>query len=83
MRRFVRNSARKLSPVERTLRAPTPLGHEGDRCSIIFGHNVQDRKVLMQFTVATGCLIFDPADARAVAQQLAHYADMADGKKAM
>lgn len=72
---------RKLSPIEQTLAAPVPLGREGDRLDIVFGHNVSERKVLMQFNVATGCLIFDPADARSVAQQLVHYADMADGKK--
>jgi hypothetical protein len=78
-----RNAASKLSPVERTLAAPLPLGRDGDRLDIVFGSNPEVRKVLMQFNVATGCLIFDPADARAVAKQLAHYADMADGKKAM
>lgn len=80
MARFQAN--RKLTPVERTLATPVPLGREGDRLDIVFGHNVTDRKVLMSFTVATGCLIFDPDDARAVARQLQHYADMADGKKA-
>ena len=74
---------RKLSPVERTLAAPLPLGHHGDRCDIVFGHNAVERKVLMQFNVATGCLIFDPDDARAVAKHLLHYADMAELKKAM
>jgi len=74
-------TARKLTPVERTLAAPVPLGREGDKLNIVFGHNAADRKVLMQFSVATGCLIFDPADARSVAIQLAHYADMAEGKK--
>jgi len=72
---------RKLSPIERTLAAPVPLGRDGDRLSIVFGHNATDRKVLMSFTVATGCVIFDPDDARAVARQLATYADLADGKK--
>lgn len=72
---------RKLSPVERTLAAPAPLGREGDRLDIVFGHNATDKKVLMQFNVATGCLIFDPADARDVAKQLLLRADLADGTK--
>jgi len=72
---------RKLSPVERTLKAPARLGQDGEACQIVFGYNADEQKVLLQFSVAAPCLIFSPDDARAVAKQLTHYADMADGKK--
>jgi hypothetical protein len=77
-----RNSAaHKLSPVERTLARPAPLGQPGDGCQITFGHNATDRKVLMAFSVATPTLVFNPEDARGVGLALLHYADMAEGKK--
>ena len=50
-------------------------------CQIIFGHNTGIQKVLVQFTVAAERLIFSPDEARDVATKLAHYADMAEGKK--
>jgi len=58
-----------------------PPGIEGQTCQIVFGHNVEIRKVLMQFNVAASRLIFSPDEARDVAAKLTHYADMADGKK--
>lgn len=72
------SSARKLGPAQP---APTPLGQDGQSCQIIFGHNTDIRKVLMQFSVAASRLIFSPEEARDVAQKLQHYADMAEGKK--
>lgn len=58
-----------------------PLGLEGQGCQIVFGHNVGIRKVLMQFSVLADRLAFSPEDARSVARNLLHYADMAEGKK--
>jgi hypothetical protein len=72
------SAARKLGPDPP---APTPLGVEGDVCTIVFGHNAQLGKVLMQFSVAASRLIFTPDEARDVASKLQFYADMADGKK--
>ena len=60
---------------------PAPIGAEGENCSIVFGHNVDIRKVLMQFSVAAYRLVFTPDEARDVARKLLHYADMAEGKK--
>ena len=59
----------------------TNIGIDGQGCSIVFGHNGDLRKVLMQFSVAADRLIFDPDDARDVAKQLLFRADMAEGKK--
>jgi hypothetical protein len=59
----------------------TPPGADGQACQIVFGHNAQIAKVLMQFSVAATRLIFSPEEARDVAAKLAHYADMAEGKK--
>lgn len=61
----------------------TPPAVEGEGCEIIFGHNAEIRKVLMQFSVAATRLIFSPEDARDCAKKLQFYADMAEGKKAM
>jgi len=74
----MRNAARKLGPEPP---APTPLGQDGQACQIVFGHNREIGKVLMQFSVAASRLIFTPDEARDVASKLQHYADMADGKK--
>jgi cytidine deaminase len=58
-----------------------PPAVDGAECHIIFGHNVEVRKVLMQFTAAAERLILSPEEARDVATKLVHYADMAEGKK--
>jgi hypothetical protein len=60
-----------------------PIGTEGAPLEIIYGHNTVVKKVLMQFNLLTSSLILTPEDARDVARKLLHYADMADGKKAM
>jgi hypothetical protein len=60
-----------------------PVGKEGDPLEIVFGHNAEIRKVLVQFGATVGSLVFSPEDARDVANKLRHYADMADGKKGM
>lgn len=60
-----------------------PPGMDGQSCQIIFGHNVDARKVLMQFGVMAERLVFSPEEARDVASKLIHYALMAEGKKAM
>jgi len=60
-----------------------PQGMDGQPCQILFGHNTEIRKVLMQFGVAAERLIFSPEEARDVASKLNHYALMAEGKKVM
>jgi hypothetical protein len=75
------SAAKKLTELERKLARPAPLGQPGDGVVITFGHNADERKVLMAFSVATATLVFDPEDARGVGKSLLHYADMADGKK--
>lgn len=67
--------------LKKTLERPAPLGVPGQGCTITFGHNTAERKVLMAFSVATPTLVFTPDDARSVGKSLQHYADMADGKK--
>ena len=52
-------------------------------CTIMFGSNATLRKVLMQFSVTAERLIFSPEEARDVSAKLLHYADVADGIKAM
>ncbi len=54
----------------------------GDQCEIIFGHNADIKKVLMQFNVTCDRLIFTPENAEHVAAQLTYYAMLARGGKA-
>lgn len=51
------------------------------QCSIIFGHNVADRRVAMLLNVAATQLIFSPEEAEDVAAKLQHYAKAARGEK--
>jgi hypothetical protein len=60
-----------------------PPGQDGESCQIVFGHNTEIQKVLMQFSVSASRLVFSPDEARDVASKLKFYADMADGKQAM
>jgi hypothetical protein len=53
----------------------------GTGCAIVFGHNATIHKVMMQFSVSADQFVFSPEEARAVAKNLLHYADMADGTK--
>lgn len=57
-----------------------PPGREGEPLTIVYGHNVQARKVLVQFTCQVERIYFDPAEARDMAARLTLYADMAEGK---
>ena len=61
---------------------PTPPGAEGDPCHIVFGHNVEIRKVLMKFSVTASQLVFSPEEAEDVAAKLQYYAKAARGNKA-
>lgn len=78
-----RLSSRRVDNYGPTPPFSTPPGRDNQPCTIIFGHNAEIKKVLIQFSVTAERLIFDPDDARDVARKLLHYADMADGKKAM
>jgi hypothetical protein len=60
---------------------PTPPGADGQQCAIIFGHNVEARKVLMKFSVTASQLVFSPDEAEDVASKLQHYAKAARGHK--
>ncbi len=60
---------------------PTPVGLDGQGCQIIFGHNAEAQRVLMQFNVAVTALTFTPAEAEDVAGRLLHYAKAARGEK--
>ena len=59
----------------------TPPGLAGDPCQIIFGHNVEAGRVLMQFSRSAERLIFTPDEADDVATKLHHYAEAARGHK--
>ena len=59
-----------------------PQGVPGDSMGIIYGHNADIGKVLIQFSVSISALQFDPEDARAFARQVLTRADLAEGKKA-
>jgi len=59
----------------------TPLGLDGEGCQIIFGHNTNAQKVLMQFSAAASRLIFTPEEAEDVAAKLQYYAKAARGEK--
>ena len=60
---------------------PTPRGLDGEGCQIIFGHNTNAQKVLMQFSAAASRLIFTPEEAEDVAAKLQYYAKAARGEK--
>lgn len=59
----------------------TPLGQDGEACQIVFGHNAEAGKVLMQFSAAASRLIFTPDEADDVAAKLQFYAEAARGHK--
>jgi hypothetical protein len=59
----------------------TPPGAEGDPCHLVFGHNVEIRKVLMKFSVTASQLVFSPEEAEDVASKLLYYAKAARGEK--
>lgn len=61
--------------------APVPTGADNQTCTIIYGHNVSVRKVLVRFNVATAELIFSPEEAEDMAARLQHYAKAARGEK--
>lgn len=50
-------------------------------CTIIFGHNVADRKVAMLLSTPATQLVFSPDEADDVAAKLHHYAQAARGEK--
>lgn len=57
---------------------------KGDTVTIVFGSNATDHRVLMYFPPPVAVqVVFSAADARDTAKKLAHYADIADGKKGM
>ncbi len=70
----------KRRPVGPAAPFPTPLGLDGQGCQIIFGHNAEVRRVMMQFGVAVTALTFTPEEADDVAMRLAHYAKAARGE---
>ena len=59
----------------------TPIGVEGQGCQIIFGHNVEARAVMMQFSAMADRLIFTPEEAHDVASNLIRFAELARGSK--
>lgn len=76
-----KTTAGRVGPVGPPNPVRTPMGRSGETCEIIYGHNVQTQRVLMQFSRAADRLIFTPEEAEHVARQLLHYAEAARGKK--
>lgn len=58
-----------------------PRGIEGQGCEIVFGHNADIRKVLMQFSVTCDRLLFSPEEAHDVASKLIQFAELARGSQ--
>ncbi len=58
---------------------PSPTETE-ESCTILFGHNAQIHKVLVQFPAPVDRLVLAPEAARDVAQKLQQYADLAEDR---
>lgn len=58
----------------------TPPGQHGQDVEIIYGHNADVKKVLMQFNVTAERLVLDPDAAEHVASQLVLHAKLARGR---
>ncbi len=82
---MARRALAKVEGLVSRKRQPDPgVSRPNEAVSIMFGHNAADRKVLMYFLPPIAFqIVYSPEEARDVATKLAHYADMADGKKGM
>lgn len=57
-----------------------PAGHDGQTLHIIYGANAGVKRMTMLFNVSVSQIILTPDEARHMAGQLIHFAEIADGK---
>jgi hypothetical protein len=58
----------------------TPDGRDGQPLEIVYGHNVEAKKLIMQLSHRVGSILLSSEEARQMAAQLVYRADLVDGK---
>jgi hypothetical protein len=64
-------------------RAPTvtPEGRDGQALEIVYGHNLEARRLILQLSHRVGAILLSADEARQMAAQLIMRADLIDGKQ--